>query len=96
MTSSRASRPRRGWTTPCQRVKRRASVALLDGLDFLAELGEGFAADGAQDFGVAPLAMDAAGAEAAFDDAAEPDEALEDGFDASRAGGRSAAATRRW
>ena len=43
---------------------------LLDRFDFAAELGEGFAADLAEDFGVAPFALEAAGTEAAFEDAA--------------------------
>ena len=42
---------------------------LLDGLDFTTESGEGFAADEAEDLGVAPLAMEAAGKESAFEDA---------------------------
>src|SRR5579859_3649973 len=41
---------------------------LLDRLDLFAQAGEGFAADDAQDFLVAPFAMEAAGAEAALDD----------------------------
>src|SRR6185437_11128913 len=41
---------------------------LIDGLDFFAEASERFAANGAQHFGVTPLAMDAAGTEASFDD----------------------------
>jgi hypothetical protein len=40
---------------------------LLDGLDFAAELGERLAANLAQDFRIAPLAMKSAGAEAAFE-----------------------------
>ena len=43
---------------------------LLDGLDFAAQLGKRLAANLAQDFRVAPLAMEAAGTEAAFEHAA--------------------------
>ena len=43
---------------------------LLDRFDFAAQLGERFAADLAEDFGVAPFAMETAGTEAAFEDAA--------------------------
>ena len=42
---------------------------LLDGFDFAAEFGERFAADLAEKFGVAPLAVKAAGAEASFEHA---------------------------
>jgi len=42
---------------------------LLDGFDFAAEPGKRLAANLAKDFSVAPLAMQAAGAEAAFKDA---------------------------
>jgi hypothetical protein len=45
-------------------------------LDFLTELGEGLATDGAEDFSIDPFPVDAAGTEAAFGDAAEADEAL--------------------
>jgi hypothetical protein len=43
---------------------------LLDGLDLAAEFGERFAANLAQDFCIAPLAMEAARTEAAFKHAA--------------------------
>ena len=43
---------------------------LLDRLDFAAQFGERFAANLAQDFSVAPLAMEAAGTEAALEHAA--------------------------
>ena len=43
---------------------------LLHRLDFAAQLGERLAANLAQDFRVAPLAMQAAGAESAFEHAA--------------------------
>ena len=50
---------------------------LLDRLDLFAQFGEGFAADEAQDLGVAPFTMEAAGAEAAFDDAVFDDELVQ-------------------
>ena len=43
---------------------------LLDRLDFAAEFGERLAANLAEDFGVAPLAMKAAGTESALENAA--------------------------
>ena len=54
---------------------------LLDGLDFAAQAGEGLAANLAKDFGVAPLAMEAAGPESAFEDAALGGELAESVFD---------------
>src|ERR1039457_206532 len=43
---------------------------LLDGLDFTTQFGEGLAANLAKNFGVAPLAMQAAGTESSLEDAA--------------------------
>jgi hypothetical protein len=50
---------------------------LLDWLDFFAQFCERFAADEAQDFGVAPFSVDTAGAEAAFYDAIFRSEVVE-------------------
>ena len=54
---------------------------LLDGFDFAAQTGERFAANLAEDFCVAPLAMKAAGTEAAFEDAAFSGELAQRVFD---------------
>jgi len=43
------------------------AAVLLDGLDLLAQTGEGFAADGTQNFRVTPFAMHAAWAEVSLD-----------------------------
>ena len=50
---------------------------LLDRLDFFAQPGKRFAADDAQNFGIDPLAMQAAGTEASFDDAVFGGEMIE-------------------
>ncbi len=57
---------------------------LLDRFDFFAKPGQGFAADDAEDLCVAPFAMEAAGAEAAFDDAVFSGELVEGLLDLSR------------
>src|SRR5882757_8954930 len=54
---------------------------LLDGLHFAAETGERFAADLAQHFDIAPLAVDAAGAESSFHDAAIQQQHIQYAFD---------------
>ena len=74
--------------------KEAGESVLLDGLDFFAETGEGFASNLAKDFGVAPFRatpqtktclrgprMHTAGAEAAFEDSAFNGEGFERGFD---------------
>jgi hypothetical protein len=43
---------------------------LLDGFDFTAKLGEGFATNLAENFGIAPFAVKAAGAKSTFEHAA--------------------------
>ena len=58
--------PRRQQPLPVG--KEAGQRVLLDRLDFAAQLGQGFAANLAQDLGVAPLAMQAARAKTAFED----------------------------
>ena len=84
MVSSRASRPRRGTATPCQRVSRRDEGVLLGGHDFAAQAGEGLAADLLQHVGVAPFAMRALGAELAFEQLSVGVQAAEHGLDLRR------------
>ena len=60
---------------------------LLDGLNFAAQPGQGLAPDLAQDFRVAPLAMQSAGTESSFEDSALQRELAQHIFD----GGRSSA-----
>src|ERR1700733_13010311 len=54
---------------------------LLDGLHFAAQTGERFAADLAQDFDIAPLAVDTAGAESSLHDAAIQQQRVQYAFD---------------
>ena len=56
--------PRRSRTLPARQEPR--EDVLLGGNDFTPEAGESFSADLLENFGVAPLAMHAAGAELAF------------------------------
>ena len=81
-SASRCAGPlRRGASRPCQWVRKRASVCCSTGSTSRRSLGEGFAADLAQDFGIAPLAMKTAGAEAAFEHAALVRKQAESVFD---------------
>ena len=63
---------------------------LLDRLDFAAQPGQRLAANLAQDLGVAPLAMKAAGTEAAFEDAALGGKLAQRVFDGGGVEARSA------
>ena len=58
--------------------------SLLGRLDLLAQSGERGAPQASQDVGVAPLALDAAGAKLAADEPVGTLEAGEDGLDRSR------------
>jgi hypothetical protein len=62
---------------------------LVDGLDFVAEAGQGLLAEGAEDAGITPLFACAARAELAFDYPAGLGHLAEDGEDGSYAGAES-------
>jgi hypothetical protein len=58
--------------------------SLFDRLYFFSETSETLAADGAEHLGVTPLAVNASGAEAAFDDTAGVHEGAKDDLDCIR------------